>query len=107
MYAQNSLAQGLKKATLVTCEERATCSIKLRVTMNKIDDCAKNPTLKLNQSTFTHIIFTLGIQTCPVVQMGNVALPLTGACILIEGWHGQITSKQNIQTKKKTTKPES
>jgi hypothetical protein len=49
--------------------------MKLHATINKIDDCAKKLTLKINQSKFTHITFTLVIQTCPPAQMGNAALP--------------------------------
>jgi hypothetical protein len=48
--------------------------MKLQATINKIDDWAKEWRIKINQSKFTYIIFTLHNQTCPTVQMGNVNL---------------------------------
>jgi hypothetical protein len=48
--------------------------MKLQATNNKIDDRAKKWRIKINQSKFTHITFTLPNQTCPAVQMDNVDL---------------------------------
>jgi hypothetical protein len=61
-------------AILVTHEDSIIASIKLQATINKIDDWAKKWKIKINESKSTHITFTLRNQTCPAVQMGNVAL---------------------------------
>jgi hypothetical protein len=60
-------------AILATHEDPA--SVKLQATLNKIDDWAKKWRIKINQSKSTHTTFTLSKQTCPTVQMGNVAPP--------------------------------
>jgi hypothetical protein len=56
-------------------EDPAIASMKLQATINKIDEWAKKWRIKINQSKFTHITFTLCKQTCPTVQMGSVDLP--------------------------------
>jgi hypothetical protein len=60
---------------LATLEDAARASLKLQATNNKIDAWEKKRRIKINQSKPTHITFTLRNQTCPTVQMGNVALP--------------------------------
>jgi hypothetical protein len=50
-------------------------SMKLQPTINEINVWEKKWRNKVNQSTSTHISFTLLNQTCPTVQMDNVALP--------------------------------
>jgi hypothetical protein len=62
-------------AILATHEETEIASMKLQVANNKIDDWIKKWRIKINQSKTTHIIITLCNQTCPTMQMGNVALP--------------------------------
>jgi hypothetical protein len=61
-------------AILATHEDPAIASMKLQATVNKIDDWTKKWRIKINQSKFTHITFTLRNQTCPTGQMGCVDL---------------------------------
>jgi hypothetical protein len=71
--------------------------MKLQAAINKVDDWAKKWRIKINQSEFTHIIFTQHNQTCSTVQMGSVDLPQKNekwARISIEDLHEQNTSKQ-------------
>jgi hypothetical protein len=62
-------------AILATHEDPAIASMKLQATINKIDDWAMKWRIKINPSKSKHITLTLGNQTCPTVQMGNVDLP--------------------------------
>jgi hypothetical protein len=62
-------------AILVTHENPARASMKLQVTINKIDYWEKKWRNKLYQSKSTHITFALCNQTCPIVQMGNADIP--------------------------------
>jgi hypothetical protein len=62
-------------AILATHEDPVIASMKLQAIINKIDYWAKKWRIKVNQSEYTRIKFTLRNQTCPIVQMANVALP--------------------------------
>jgi hypothetical protein len=62
-------------AILAIYEDPVTASMKLQATTNKIDDLAMKWRIKINQSKYTHITFTLRNQTCSTVQMGSVDLP--------------------------------
>jgi hypothetical protein len=59
------------RAVLARHEEPAIASVKLQATINEINVWR----IKINRSTSTHISFTLRNQTCPTVQIDNVALP--------------------------------
>jgi hypothetical protein len=50
-------------------------SMKFQATINKIDEWLEKWKIKVNQSKYTHITLFLRNQTCPTVQMGNVAIP--------------------------------
>jgi hypothetical protein len=50
-------------------------SPKFQATINKIDEWVEKLRIKVNQSKYMHITVILRNQTCPTVQMGNVALP--------------------------------
>jgi hypothetical protein len=63
-------------AILATHEDPAIASMKLQATISKIDDWAKKWRIKINSSKPTHTSFTLRNQTCPTMQMDNVAIPL-------------------------------
>jgi hypothetical protein len=54
---------------LATHEEPAIISMKLQATVSKIDNWAKKWRIKINQSKFTHITFTLHNESCLAVQM--------------------------------------
>jgi hypothetical protein len=60
---------------LATDTDPAIASMKLQATNNKIVNWAKKWRIKINQSKPKHITFSLRNETCPTVQMGNVALP--------------------------------
>lgn len=60
-------------AILATHGGPAIGSVKVRDNANVINDWAKKCRIKINKSNFTHISFTLRNQTCPTVQLGNVA----------------------------------
>jgi hypothetical protein len=62
-------------AVLATHAYPEITSIKLQAAINKINDSARKWRIKINQSKFTHITFTLRNHACPTVQMGNVPLP--------------------------------
>jgi hypothetical protein len=62
-------------AILATNEDPAITSIKLQHNINKVNEWAKKLRIKANQNKSTHISFTMRNQTCPIVQMGDVALP--------------------------------
>jgi hypothetical protein len=59
-------------AILATHEDPTTASLKLQVTINKIDDWAKKWRIKINQSKSTHITFTYA--TKPVRQCKRAIL---------------------------------
>jgi hypothetical protein len=62
-------------AILATNEDPGIASVKLHHTINKVNEWAKKWRIKVNQNKSTHISFTVRNQTCPTVQMGDVALP--------------------------------
>jgi hypothetical protein len=62
-------------AILTKDEVPAIASMKLQDAISKINYETKKWRIKINQSKFKHILFTLCNQTCPTVLMGNVVLP--------------------------------
>jgi hypothetical protein len=89
-------------AILSTHEGPAIASMKLQATNNKIDDWAKKYRIKINQSKFTHITFTLRNQTCPTVQMGSVHVPQKGEVKYLSiHLYRRLTWAEHIKTKRK------
>jgi hypothetical protein len=70
--------------------------------INKINEWAKKWRIKVNQNKSMHISFILRIQTCPTVQMGNVALKIKPEVkYLGMPLHRRLTWAKHIKAKRK------
>jgi hypothetical protein len=78
--------------------------MKLKATINKIEDSRKKWRIKINQSKSPRAgtTFTLRNQTRPAVQMGNIGLPQTTEVNYLDMHLArQLTRTKHVKTKRK------